>query len=127
MLYTYPSNFGGAAKCDLEIIHSPGQTTLVICTELADNPGTSVTNAAERIATRLCHKDPTIDPEGLIWVEHYPERSAGPGRPLPESWDMVTFTDRADRTFRRPAWRHSTAEEVQALRERVEASRQTLH
>ena len=126
MLYTYPSNFGGDAKCDLEIIRGE-TTTLVICTELADNPGTSVTNAAERIATRLCHEDPTIAPEGLIWVEHYPERSAGPGRPLPESWDLVTFTDRDGRTFRRPAWRHSTAEEVQALRQRIERRNATLH
>ena len=119
MLYEYPSNFGGNAKCDLEIIRSPGPIALVICTELEDNPGTSVTNAAARIATRLCQEDRTIDPEGLIWVEHYPERSAGPGRPLPESWDVVRFTARDGRTFRRPSWRHSTAEEIAALRERV--------
>lgn len=127
MLYEYPSNFSGNAKCDLEIIRSPGRVTLVICTELEDNPGTSVTNAAERIATRPCHEDPAIDPEGLIWVEHYPERSAGPGRTLPESWDMVTFTYHDDRTFRRPEWRYTTVEAVQGIRERVEASRQTSH
>ena len=50
-----------------------GRTTLVICTELENTPGTSVTNAAEILATRLCQEDPTIALEGLIWVEHSPE------------------------------------------------------
>ena len=127
MLYEFAGYYGCYSKCDLEIIRGE-TTTLVICSELPDNPGTSVTNAAELIATQLCHEDPTIDPEGLTWIEHYPERSAGRGeKPLPESWDRVTFTRRHGRTFHSPAWRHSPAEEVQAIRARTEASRQTLH
>lgn len=120
MLYEYEGYRGCYCKCDLEVIRG-GMTTLVICTELEDNPGTSVTNAAELIATRLCQEDQTINPEGLIWVEHYPERSAGRWqKPFPETWDMVTFTYRDGRTLRRPAWHHSTAEEVQDIRRRIE-------
>ena len=120
MLYEYPGFRNCYSKCDLEIVRSVGRTTLVICTELENNPGTSVTNAAEIIATRLCQEDPTIDPEGLIWVEHYPERSAGRKQtPYPETWDMVVFTHRAGRTFRRPTWRRVSAEEVQTIRQKI--------
>ena len=120
MLYGYPGLRTCDSKCDLEIVRSVGWTTLVICTELENNPGTSVTNAAEMIATRLCQEDPTMDPEGLIWIEHYPERSAGRGQqPSPETWDMVVFTYRAGQTFRRPAWRRVSAEEVQTIRQKI--------
>ena len=120
MLYEYPGFRNCDSKCDLEIVRSVGRTTLVICTELENNPGTSVTNAAEIIATRLCQEDPTIDPEGLIWIEHYPERSAGrKQKPYPETWDMVVFTHRAGRTFRRPTWRRVSAEEVQTIRQKI--------
>ena len=117
MLYQYPGRRNFYSKCDLEIIRG-GTTTLVICSERADNPGTSVTQAAARLATSLCHDDPTIAPEGLVWVEHTPALGRGRRR-KPERWCRVTFTSRAGRTFDRPAWEPTTAEAVQALRQQV--------
>ena len=120
MLYEYTGFRNCSSKCDLEILRR-GQTTLVICTELADNPGTSVTNFADHLATRVCQADDTIDPTHLIWIEHYPERLAGRWQePFPESWSLVTFSHRLGRVFRGPQWRHLSAGVVAALRRAVE-------
>jgi hypothetical protein len=53
---------------------------VVICTELEDNPGMSVTNAAERIAGEVIsfHRLPTP----LIWVEQHEDR---------HTFDLVAF------------------------------------
>ena len=125
MLYQYPGRLNCYSKCDLEIIRGRS-TTLVICSERADNPGTSVTNAAARIATCLCHDDRSIAPKGLLWVEHTPALGRGRQR-KPERWCRVTLTARDGRTFDRPAWEPIPAEDVQALRQRIEASRPAHH
>jgi hypothetical protein len=57
--------------CRIEAICLGDGRTAVIATELSDNPGTSITNAAEYVAGEACrHLD--IDPRRLVWVEHYP-------------------------------------------------------
>ena len=120
MLYEYPGFQNCYSKCELEIVRSSGKTTLVICTELPDNPGTSVTNCAAALATRVCQEDETIDPESLLWVEHYPEQVCGLGNPpFPASWDMVIFTEREGTTFRNPSWYSLKPEEMQHIRERI--------
>ena len=61
---------------------------VVVMTELTDNEGVSVTNAAEIIATvafrTLLSR---IDPEIITWIEHWPPR--GGRDPFPESFDFV--------------------------------------
>ena len=121
MLYQYPGFHECPSHCDLEILRR-SVTPLVICTELADNPGTSVTNMAEHLATRVYEDDPSMAPEHLIWVEHYLERSAGRGRVFPETWDLVTFRRRSGRVFGGPTWRRLTAEQVTELRRAVGAA-----
>ena len=61
---------------------------MVICTELPDNPGMSVTNSAERIAGEVIsfHRLPTP----LVWVEHYEDGARGT-REDPHTFDLVTF------------------------------------
>ena len=51
MLYKFRGFHGCLSECDLDIVRSSSKTTLVICTELPDNPGTSVTNLAAELAT----------------------------------------------------------------------------
>jgi hypothetical protein len=75
----------------------------VIVTELPENSGTSVTNAAETIAT-LVVRQYGLDPAHTVWVEHYPDRhplqarceqvyDANPDLPsiYDESFDLLTF------------------------------------
>lgn len=62
---------GMPARCGLEIIPLFDGRTVVICTELSDNPGVSVTNFAEELAMLVC-AGWNIHPERLVWIEHYP-------------------------------------------------------
>jgi hypothetical protein len=65
---------------------APGDAPLVIVSELADNPGNSVTNAIEQIAAEV------IDAHALtrvpVFVEHYPLESTGG---CEETFDLVVF------------------------------------
>ncbi|PZO16878.1 MAG: hypothetical protein DCF25_11835 [Leptolyngbya foveolarum] len=97
----------GNARCRLRI---NGNTA--IATELPDNPGMSLTNAAAAVAMQVCqfHEIPVSE---LIWIEHYPDE---PGQH--ESFDLVHFgsdngllklerwerisKDKAERLFKEP-------------------------
>lgn len=72
------------ARCRLRIyVHN--QQTVVLLTELPDNPGMSVTNWAAELATDIATRY-KLDPNKTIWIEHYPagaERSA--------TFDQVRF------------------------------------
>ena len=64
--------------------------------------GMSVTNAAEIIATEIV-KRYGLDPERMLYIEHYSE--AQRPKPYGESYDLVTFTWDGKRA-RDPDWRH---------------------
>lgn len=98
----------------------------VIATELSDNPGMSITNAAEYAASEVC-RQLEIDPYQLVWIEHYPPDPcpvcSGTGknkrlkcpachgrgtRREKETHDLVTFaqiTPHAEIFFDEPHWR----------------------
>ena len=63
-----------------------GDAPVVIVSELANNPGTSVTNAIEQIAAEVMDAlTPTSVP---VFVEHYPPESTGGSG---ETFDLVVF------------------------------------
>jgi hypothetical protein len=89
---------GCQCVCDLEIIPIADGRTVVIATEREDNSGTSVTNVAEHLASFVCDSF-GIDPEKLVWIEHYGYPSAlSPQRP--REYDLVTFQRRAPEQIR---------------------------
>jgi hypothetical protein len=59
---------------------------MVICSQLADNDNTSVTNMAEYLVAEVIeeHSLPTT----LIWIEHYPEHEGEIGE-----YSLTTFSD----------------------------------
>jgi hypothetical protein len=77
------------------------EPAVVICSELADNPGASVTNAAEAMATQV--RDRYLKGRTMVWVEHYPPEAHG-GEP--ETFDSVEFYERPDGSFSTPKWKH---------------------
>lgn len=111
---TFKFDYVGSNKlkacCDVSII---GKTPVVVLHERADNPGMSVTNASEYIATalyvsRLRH----FDPASIRWFEHYPDD--------PQSWDRIEYriqesTTREGRSvrFTDPNWSPSSLEEIE--------------
>lgn len=62
------------SACEVEIYKTVAGRYLVILTDIGE--GTSVTNAAEQIATEVYNiylKEDGVSSEDVVWVEHYPE------------------------------------------------------
>jgi hypothetical protein len=101
---------------------------VVICTELPDNEGMSITNAAEQIAAEVLANHPDMFAMGLgpilseaveaepdkpcIWIEHYEDGARGtPSDPRgtpsdPVTFDLVEFSSYRVRDTRRAGeWR----------------------
>lgn len=111
--YHYPGNWGQDSRCGVRIVRFYERVT-VILTEYPSDPGTSVTNRAEVIASRYHaeHLAP-IDPGEIRWIEHYPP---GRGVVVEETFDWIQFDyDRNARWFRHPRWRRLTAAELADL------------
>jgi hypothetical protein len=103
-----------ASTCHLRILPLNDGRRVVICSELPDNHGTSVTNFAEELAGLVC-TDYAIDPERLVWIEHYPASTYH----RKADWDLVTFavhlSDGRRSVFEEPTWRPMQAADWQAL------------
>ena len=98
---------------------------VVVCTEAPDNEGTSVTNCAEVIASKVC-LEYGINPDELIWIEHYIHPFEDSGLPQ-ETFDRCEFQrvqgDAGKSTwgrithsiFESPQWKHLDRAETLAL------------
>jgi len=71
MLYEYQGFWKCKAHCDIESCTRPDGKRVFIATELPCNPGTSITNMAEELATAV-RKMHGIFTDQFIWIEHYP-------------------------------------------------------
>ncbi len=60
---------------------------VVICSELPNNPGDSITNSAETIAAGVIRANELPTP--LVWIEHWPEESTEGGE---ETFELVVFS-----------------------------------
>lgn len=119
---------GCESWCRIRIYPRPdGEPPVVIATEDGSNPGTSITNAVELIATDVAHHHHL---PALVWIEHY--EAAASSDPDPEmlhrtvgrrpTYDRVDF-DGLGACFRNPQWSPLTLEQVLALID----ERPTLH
>ena len=81
---------------------------VVVLSEPEEESGTSVTNAAEHLATRIAlHFN--LDPLTTVWVEHYGEWREGG-----ETFDFVTFTWESG-VASSPKWCRTNRDAVEAL------------
>ncbi len=98
---------------------------IVVMTEAADNPGTSVTNAAEIIATMFCERY-GLNPRQVIFIEHYPDsrtqaRDGSRRRDMmfEEHFDRVTFAaisrEGVNWCLALPQWKRMAREQVERL------------
>jgi hypothetical protein len=60
---------------------------VVICSELPNNPGGSITNSAETIAAGVIRANELPTP--LVWIEHWPEEATNGGE---ETFELVAFS-----------------------------------
>jgi hypothetical protein len=100
--YSHPTPHGG--RCRVRIYDATTVLPVIVCTELTDNPGQSITNAAEQIAAEVLENHPHVfDPFALasiaglsydkpfVWVEHY--EAGARGTPSdPATFDLVEFS-----------------------------------
>jgi hypothetical protein len=136
--FRFPGLYGCVAWCDLERVELTDGRVVVIVSEREDNPGVSVTNFAEELATILCHRY-SIEPKRLVWIEHYPAGTCpvcngtgrrhggkaccaacrGSGRRRERAtYDLVTFMTVPfgdDWRFQEPKWRPMSEVDWKAL------------
>jgi hypothetical protein len=113
--YEFTAATGIKAVCGLRLVRDE-ERVVVVLTELPDNPGMSVTNACEEIATQV-RRAFGLDPDQIRWIEHYPEREHHVHRrTLHEAatYDEIIFIWE-DYQARAPTWRRLTPEEVHLL------------
>jgi hypothetical protein len=87
--YIHPTPRGGRCRIRIFLPEDERDAPVVVCTELPNNPGMSITNAAEQIAAEVIkgHRLPTP----LVWIEHYEDEARG----TPEdraTFDLVLFS-----------------------------------
>jgi hypothetical protein len=100
------------SKCRLRVYEKPDELSVAIVTELAGNPGTTITRAAGYL-TAMIYEQINHPLQNLIWIEHH---HAGEGRHEgEESFDRVTFANMPplfDHPERRPMTRSAVEELV---------------
>lgn len=125
--YDQPLDFkgfhGGSAQCGIRIWTDGPKLGLaptryiVMMTELADNPGLSVTNGVEIIAAEVLRTLlPKADPETIVWIEHYPPRGSRL-TPFPESFALVhlKYDGTKVRMANQNPWTHMGEETLKEL------------
>lgn len=95
-LFAFTSTSGHDGICEIERVHLPDGRIVIACVEALGNPGRSITNAVEEIATQVCARF-GIAPDRLVWLEHYDE-------PDPDAWRLVTFGSHCGTNFENPDW-----------------------
>jgi hypothetical protein len=108
MFNTFEFNgfYGCYSKCGYRLEQTDKWTVLIV-SELDDNPGTSITNAIEILFPQICDQL-NLDLDNLVWLEHYPESSM-----RTETWDIVTmdFEDNKPKLMS-PKWERISADDV---------------
>jgi hypothetical protein len=87
-IYPYKDAGGRPAHCRVRI-YLPDDVLdapVVICSELPNNPGGSITNSAETIAAGVLRANELPTP--LVWIEHRPEETTD----VEETFELVVFS-----------------------------------
>jgi hypothetical protein len=88
-IHPYKDTGGRSAHCRVRIFfpNEVCDASVVICSELPNNPGGSITNSAEAIAAGVIRANELPTP--LVWIEHWPEESTDGGE---ETFELVVFS-----------------------------------
>jgi len=103
----YRGYHGCASRCRLRV-YQHGTTTVLLVSEIPENPGTSITNRAEALATALVRQ--YAQGPDWVWIEHYPPQGG-----LEERLHEVRFTWDERGRASNPQWERISREAVVAL------------
>jgi hypothetical protein len=84
-VHRYRGYWSDGGRCRIRIYHEDGRAPVVICSQLPDNPNTSVTNMAEYLAAEVIEEHSLPTP--LTWIEHYPQHEGEIGE-----YSLVRFS-----------------------------------
>ena len=90
-IHPYRGVIGVRSRCRIRLYlpQDDRDAAVVICSELPDNPGTSVVDAAEQIAAEIIQHFRLPSPP--VWIEHRPQEEPAGGQE--EAFDLVIFDD----------------------------------
>jgi hypothetical protein len=80
----------GRPACSRVRIYFPDDVLdapMVVCSDLSNNPGGSITNSAEVIAAGVIQANEL--PAPLVWIEHWPKEATDGGE---EGFELVVFS-----------------------------------
>jgi hypothetical protein len=88
-IHPFESVSGTPSRCRIRVYlpEEEHDAPMVVCSELADNPGIPVTGAAENIAAEVIATHWLVAP---VWIEYHPEETTVAGV---ESFELVVFSD----------------------------------
>ena len=105
-IHPYKDAGGRPAHCRVRIYlpEDVRDAPVVICSEVPNNPGGSITDSAEVIVAGVIRSNELPTP--LVWIEHWPKESTDREE---ETFDLVVFsnyevTERAPYLGERRAW-----------------------
>ena len=107
-IFSYHNARGHNSTCGLHILQQMDGKVIVILRELAENPGASITNCYEAIATQIYNQYLAGTPiDNIVWIEHYNEESYADKSDETEMFDHVVLKwDAKTKRFYMPQWRH---------------------
>jgi hypothetical protein len=85
--YIHPTPRGGRCRIRIYLPEEEQDAPVVICSELPNNWGTSVTYAAEQLAAEVIRSHGLPTP--LVWIEHRPEEAMLDEE---ETFELVVFS-----------------------------------
>lgn len=85
--YIHKTPHRGRCRVRVYLPDEERDSPVVICSEISNNPGQSITNAAERIAAEVIEMQSLPTP--LVWIENYPPETTDGAA---ETFDLVIFS-----------------------------------
>jgi hypothetical protein len=118
--YIHPTPRGSRCRVRIYLAEEEQDSTVVVCSELPNNEGSSITYSAHQTAAEVIRYHKLSTP---VWIEHYP-REATDG--TSETFELVVFSSYEIRerapylgetrlTIGEPTWKTLDRETVEAL------------
>jgi hypothetical protein len=100
-VYAFKGYHGFPSECGIAVRRQPPHAVIIL-TELPANPGTSVTNMVEELATQIYHREcGDLEPQNVYVVEHYVKSGE-----IEETWAFVALDwDQQKQAFTTPDWK----------------------
>jgi hypothetical protein len=88
-IHPYKDAGGRPAHCRVRIYlpEDMRDAPVVICSEVPNNPGESISNSSEAISAAVIRANELPTP--LVWIEHWPKESTDGGE---ETFELVVFS-----------------------------------